>query len=370
MTIHFVAIAKKDTKGFRIKASYSEGTLEARQHWEQVTISVLALADGNYRVEETLPSGKECFFAKKFDSKVHVVITTQDYPFWLAVECIDELSSGIDAMTSSTAITTTMTPSSMVAAATSSLWMSKEDKYRKRLQHCIHIFTKYSKNEPGCVLYDMRIMQDYDTNKENENHNHNHGNDNDNDEDQSSSSATMMMIPYSPEFWQQKKEYMNAVHRYLQSREEEAQHKKIQETQAKVDDVRDQMIMVMTTITLQNMVQSKRLQEHSEELLKQAMVFRKSAAALRKRTESHYHYSLGLAMVGTTVAVASAGGAVALAAGAEGLGLVAGAILGGVVGYQFSDSETAHWFYSLPRLIIRAWTTHKSTDDDTDDASS
>lgn len=44
MTIYFVAIAKKDTKGFRIKASYSEESLESKQHWEQLTISVLGLA--------------------------------------------------------------------------------------------------------------------------------------------------------------------------------------------------------------------------------------------------------------------------------------------------------------------------------------
>ena len=44
MTIHYVAMAKKDGKGFRIKASHSEDTEELKQNWEQVTTSVLALA--------------------------------------------------------------------------------------------------------------------------------------------------------------------------------------------------------------------------------------------------------------------------------------------------------------------------------------
>lgn len=301
--------------------------------------------EGNYRVEETLPSGKECFFAKKYDSKVHIVITSHEYPFWLAVECIDELSSNDDESTSTT--TTTLATTSMVRAATSStFWMSQEGKYRQRLQRCIHIYTKYSKNEPGCLLYDMTIMQ--------ENNDKDHPDD---DDDQSSAATPTVMIPYSPEFWQQKKEYINAVNRYLQSREDQAHQKKIKETQDQVDEIKNQMIMVMTTVTLQNMAQSKHLQEHSEELLKQAMVFRKSAAKLRKTTESNYHSTLGLAMVGTTVVVASAGGVVALVTGAESLALVAGAIVGGVLGYQFSDSETAQWFYSLPRLFIRSWTT-------------
>jgi hypothetical protein len=294
-------------------------------------------------VEETLPSGKQCFFAKKYDSDIHIVITSNDYPFWLAVECIDELS-GVDIITSETA-----TPSSL-KAATSSFWMSNEEKYRKWRQHCIHIFTKYSKNEPGCVLYDMRIMEELEA-KENQYHS---DNDDAKEDEDHSSSETNSMIPYSREFWKEKKAYVKVVERYLQAREEEARQQKIKEAIDQVEEIKNQMEDAIAKIEQQNMAQAKRLKERGDQLLQQAKLFRKSAKVLKEKVKQRYS-PYRLVMVGTTVVLASAGGAVALAVGDEGLAMAAGAMLAGVFGFQVSDAVTANWFYSLPRLVVRSW---------------
>ena len=70
----------------------------------------------------------------------------------------------------------------------------------------------------GFALHNMRIMAENE--QGNENHNHDDGGG-------ESSATTTMMTPYSPEFWKPKKEYINAVQRYLQSREEEGHQKNV-----------------------------------------------------------------------------------------------------------------------------------------------
>ncbi len=270
-------------------------------------------------MEEKVSSSSlgERFYAKKFDSRVHVVVTSADYPFWLAVECIDELSA---------------TTSTSYEAMFDKVWHTQEDRDRKRLQQCIHLLVKYSHDEPGCVLYDMRIMADEEEEEKKDND---------------------IVVPYSLEHLQRKKEYMQVVDQYLENREEQIIDTKVHDALDQVEDIKNQMLATVV-MTQSNMIHAIKLKEDADELLKQALIFRKSAAQLRKKV--HRTHPLAL-LVGTTVVIASAGSAIALAAGAEGIGLLAGAMIGGVFGYHVADTDTAEWFYSLPRIFLTMWST-------------
>jgi len=156
MTILLVAIAKRgggklrtpakhSEESIRIKVSYSENT-EARRSWELVTAKLLAsVEETNYRIEKQLIDNS-WFFAKGNAKYAFVVLTAHDYPMLLAVDCIDELSEA-----------TYHARSGFNCLA----WNLRRKEVHKSVMFrvCIALYMKYSKNEPGCVLYEFRRMK-------------------------------------------------------------------------------------------------------------------------------------------------------------------------------------------------------------------
>jgi hypothetical protein len=260
---------------------------------------------GNYRIEKQMEETGELFYAMKIGDFVYVVLTSNNYPCFLTAECIDELSS-IHAQQESNASRWTL--------------KGKAEKKTVNLRLCVSILTKYSEDEPGCILYDIR-KGGYPA------------------------------------------EYIDAVNKYVQER-------KMYEDKVRAEELKQQVCELQAQLAAnihqarENIVDAEALQKLADENLRQSLIFRQNAAEMKLRMARKRRQRV--ITVALTLTSASVGGIGALAAGGfsdalivplvdEALGqlieMTFGIVVGGASGYSVSVQVTT-WFWAQKLVVI------------------
>jgi hypothetical protein len=178
-----------------------------------------------------------------------------------------------------------------------------EEESLRMFRWCISIQVKYSKYEPGCILWD---------------------------------------ITNNSSFQELSSQYEEEAKQYLEEIEKKNQVAKINLIQEQVDQVQTMVQYNLSQVTM-NMKTAEELLKMSEKLLEMAQVFRKRSKELK---EKHVHgWRRWIPTKETALAVTGAGvtalcAAVAFDEEAIAVGLGAG---GALVGYFFAKSSTMFW---------------------------